>query len=383
MVRILIRTLLLTAILLFMFGVPWWTLLGSGTDWPAAVFVTGTALFASALVAFPVSMYLGHRRSGRDGAAKIGDTTLGVIWVLLVWSVIGQVLRLALSGVDDPLRSRIAAGFVLVAAAGLLIWGYTEAMRTPRVKRVDVTISKLGKDLDGTRLAVVSDTHYGPLDRARWSARLAAAVNSLSADIVAHAGDIADGTAERRKDQAAPLGTMRAELAKVYVTGNHEYFSEAQGWLDHMANLGWEPLHNRNIIVRRGDSQLVLAGVDDAIAQASGVEGHGADLDLALSGVDPDLPVVLLAHQPKQVTQSAGRIDLQISGHTHGGQIWPFHYLVRLDQPSVHGLTKHGDRTQLYTTRGSGFWGPPFRIFAPSEITLITLRGGPQTATSS
>jgi predicted MPP superfamily phosphohydrolase len=294
--------------------------------------------------------------------------------VLLVWSVFGQILRLALSGVDDPLRSRISAGFVLVAAAGLLIWGYTEAMRTPRVKRVDITIAKLGKDLDGTRLAVISDTHYGPLDRARWSARLAAAVNSLSPDIVAHAGDIADGTAERRKDQAAPLGTIQAGLAKVYVTGNHEYFSEAQGWLDHMADLGWETLHNRNIVVQRGDSRLVLAGVDDAIAQASGVEGHGADLDLALSGVDEELPVVLLAHQPKQVKQWAGRIDLQISGHTHGGQIWPFHYLVKLDQPSVHGLTRHGDRTQLYTTRGSGFWGPPFRIFAPSEITLITLR---------
>jgi predicted MPP superfamily phosphohydrolase len=378
-VRILVRTLLLTAILLIMFGVPWWTLLGSGADWPTAVFVTGTVLFAGALVAFPVSMYLGHRRSGRDWAAKIGDTTLGVIWVLLVWSVIGQILGLALAAVPDPLQSRITAGFVFVAAAGLLIWGYTEAMRTPRVKRVEVAISGLGEELDGTRLVVVSDTHFGPLDRARWSVRLAEAVNSLSPDIVAHVGDIADGTAERRKDQAAPLGTMRAEMAKVYVTGNHEYFSEAQGWLDHMADLGWETLHNRNIIVRRGDSQLVLAGIDDAIAQASGVEGHGADLDHALSGVDSALPVVLLAHQPKQVRQTAGRVDLQISGHTHGGQIWPFHYLVRLDQPTVHGLTKHGDRTQLYTTRGSGFWGPPFRIFAPSEITLITLRGGPRT----
>jgi uncharacterized protein len=378
-VRILVRTLLLTAILLIMFGLPWGTLFSARAAWPTAVVVTGTVVFAGALVAFPVSMYLGHRPGGRDWAARIGDTTLGVMWVLLVWSLIGQLLRVALTGLGDPLRGRIAAGFVLVAAAGLLIWGYREAMRTPRVKRVDVTISRLGKDLDGTRLVVVSDTHFGPLDRARWSARLADAVNSLSPDIVAHAGDIADGTAERRKDQAAPLGTIQAGLAKVYVTGNHEYFSEAQGWLDHMADLGWETLHNRNIIVRRGDSRLVLAGVDDAIAQASGVTGHGADLDHALSDVDPELPVVLLAHQPKQVRQSIGRIDLQISGHTHGGQIWPFHYLVRLDQPSVHGLTRHGDRTQLYTTRGSGFWGPPFRIFAPSEITLITLRSGPRT----
>ncbi|MET0233478.1 MAG: metallophosphoesterase [Kibdelosporangium sp.] len=379
--RGLVRTLLLAVVLLIMFGVPWWTLLGSGADWPTAVFVTGTVVFAGALVAFPVSMYLGHRSGGRDGAAKIGDTTLGVIWVTLVWSVIGQLLELALSGVDDPLRSRISAGFVVIAAVGLLVWGHTEAMRTPRVKRVDVTVARLGKDLDGTRVAVISDTHYGPLDRARWSARLAAAVNDLSADIVCHAGDIADGTAERRKDQAAPLGTVQAGLAKVYITGNHEYFSDAQGWLDHMADLGWQPLHNKHVVVRRGAAQLVLAGVDDAIAKASGVEGHGADLDRALSGVDSELPVVLLAHQPKQITQAIDRVDLQISGHTHGGQIWPFHYLVKLDQPSVHGLTRHGGRTQLYTTRGSGFWGPPFRIFAPSEITLITLRtaAGPGT----
>jgi predicted MPP superfamily phosphohydrolase len=134
-------------------------------------------------------------------------------------------------------------------------------------------------------------------------------------------------------------------------------------------------LHNRHIMVERGGDRLVLAGVDDATALASGLAGHGANLADALAGTDPDLPVVLLAHQPRQVMQAAqAQIDLQVSGHTHGGQIWPFHYLVRVDQPSVHGLTRHGERTQLYTTRGAGFWGPPLRIFAPSEITLLILR---------
>jgi predicted MPP superfamily phosphohydrolase len=364
----LVRGLILVTVLLVMFGVPWWTVVGE-PGWPVAVTVAGTVVFAGAFAGFPVLMYLGHSRRGRDWAAKIGDSTLGVIWVLLVWSVIGQVTSLVL----DP---AVVGVSVLVVAAALLGWGYTEAMRVPRIRRVDVTISGLGKELDGTRLVVVSDTHYGPLDRVRWSEKLAAAVNELDPDIVAHAGDIADGTAERRKDQAAALGTVHSRLANVYVTGNHEYFSEAQGWIDHMESLGWEALHNRHIVVRRGAAQLVLAGVDDAIAQDSGVEGHGADLDRALAGVDPSVPVVLLAHQPKQVAVAAAAgVDLQISGHTHGGQIWPFHYLVMLDQPSVHGLSRHGERTQLYTTRGSGFWGPPFRIFAPSEITLITLRG--------
>jgi predicted MPP superfamily phosphohydrolase len=161
----------------------------------------------------------------------------------------------------------------------------------------------------------------------------------------------------------------------VYVTGNHEYFGEAQGWLDHMAELGWEPLHNRHVVVERGGDRLVLAGVDDVTAESSGLAGHRANLAGALAGADPELPVLLVAHQPKYVGQAASAgIDLQISGHTHGGQIWPFNFLVRIDQPVVHGLSRHGERTQLYTSRGTGFWGPPFRVFAPSEITLLTLR---------
>jgi predicted MPP superfamily phosphohydrolase len=165
-------------------------------------------------------------------------------------------------------------------------------------------------------------------------------------------------------------------LARVYVTGNHEYFSEAQGWLEYMDRIGWSVLHNRHIVVERGGDRMVIAGVDDATAKGSGLVGHGADLDAALAGAEAGLPIVLLAHQPKQVAHAvAAGVDLQVSGHTHGGQIWPFHFLVRLEQPVVHGLSRHGRRTQLYTSRGTGFWGPPFRIFAPSEITLLTLRG--------
>jgi predicted MPP superfamily phosphohydrolase len=161
----------------------------------------------------------------------------------------------------------------------------------------------------------------------------------------------------------------------VYVTGNHEYFSEAQGWLDYMDSIGWAALHNRHVIVEREGDRLIVAGVDDATAKASGVSGHGANLESALTGADPTLPVLLLAHQPKQVAHAVrAGVDLQVSGHTHGGQIWPFNFLVRLDQPVVQGLSRHGERTQLYTSRGTGFWGPPFRVFAPSEITLLTLR---------
>ncbi|EHM29723.1 putative metallophosphoesterase [Streptomyces sp. W007] len=229
--------------------------------------------------------------------------------------------------------------------------------------------------MDGTRVVLITDTHYGPLDRARWSARVCETVNTLEADLVCHTGDIADGTAERRRAQATPLGTVQATRARVYVTGNHEYYSEAQGWVDLMGELGWEPLRNRHLLLERGGDTLVVAGVDDVTAESSGLSGHRAHLAGALHGADPDDPVLLLAHQPKFIDRAAAHgIDLQLSGHTHGGQIWPFHYLVRLDQPAVAGLSGHGARTLLYTSRGTGFWGPPFRVFAPSEITLLVLR---------
>jgi len=380
--RSLLRPLAFTAtlavVLGLLFGVPWWSLVMAGNDWPIAVRVTGTVFFAVALVAFPVTMFLGHARRA-DWAARTGDTILGAVWILFVWAIAGDLLRLALlaGGVDDPVRSRVAAGFTAVVALGLGVWGYREAMRVPRVRRVEVRIPRLGPGLDGLKIVQLTDTHYGPIDRVAWSKGVTEVVNSLGADIVAHTGDIADGTVGQRTEQAAPLGDIRAGMARVYVTGNHEYFGEAQGWLDHMQALGWEPLHNRHIVVERGGDRLVVAGVDDRTAAGTGLEGHRADHALALEGADRDLPVLLLAHQPKQIDAAVRfDIDLQISGHTHGGQMWPFHYLVRLDQPVVQGLTRHGARTQLYTSRGTGFWGPPFRIFAPPEITVLTLRPG-------
>jgi len=368
---------LVLAILLLLFGVPAWTLLGPGARWPTAVVAAGATVFAAAFVVLPVLMMVGHGRRHRDRAAVAADALLGAAWVLFVWSVLGLVVKsmLTLAGVDDPLLSRVVAASVVVVVALLLAWGHLEAMRVPRVKALDVDIDGLGPGLDGIRVAVITDTHYGPIDRSRWSAGVVARVNELSADIVCHVGDIADGTVGIREEQARPLAEVKATSARVYVTGNHEYFSEAQGWLDYMESIGWTALHNRHVVVERDGERLVIAGVDDATARGSGLPGHGADLAAALAGADPGLPVVLLAHQPKQVVHAArAGVRLQISGHTHGGQIWPFNFLVRLDQPVVHGLSRHGDRTALYTSRGTGFWGPPFRVFAPSEITLLTLR---------
>ncbi|MFE9118698.1 metallophosphoesterase [Streptomyces sp. NPDC007172] len=372
---------------ILLWTVPCWLLLYAGQHWPLPVTLAGTALFVLGLVGMPLAMMRGHGRRQQDGAAIVGDTLLGAGWVLFTWSVLlGILLRLALTlaGVGDGQdRARIVTWAVLGTAAVLLAWGYAEARRVPRVRSLEVQLPRLGAGLDGTRVALITDTHYGPLDRARWSARVCETVNTLEADLVCHTGDIADGTAERRRAQAAPLATVRATRARVYVTGNHEYYGEAQGWVDLMDELGWEPLRNRHLLLERGGDTLVVAGVDDVTAESSGLAGHRAHLGGALHGADPDHPVLLLAHQPKFVDRAAaGGVDLQLSGHTHGGQIWPFHHLVRIDQPALAGLSRHGARTLLYTSRGTGFWGPPFRVFAPSEITLLVLRS-PRAASSS
>ncbi|MFI5777205.1 metallophosphoesterase [Nocardia sp. NPDC051570] len=365
------RLALFLAIPALLFAAPWWLLVYTATSGP--LLWIGSAIFLLGYACLPVTMLLGHGRTQSDAAAVVGDALLGIGWVLFTWSVLGALARavLIVAGVSDPLRSRVVAITVLVIAAALIGWGAVEARRVPRIRNVTVPIAGLGAGFDGLRLVVITDTHYGPLNRLRWSERMVAAVNAQDPEIVCHAGDLADGSVARRRAQVDPLGKVEAALGRFYITGNHEYYGDAPGWIEHMAGLGWQPLHNEHRVLERGGDRLVIAGIDDPTGVA--LPGHGPDLPAALSGA-AGLPVVLLAHQPKQIADSVkAGVALQISGHTHGGQIWPFHYLVRLDQPVVAGLSRHGS-THLYTSRGTGFWGPPLRVFAPSEITVLTLR---------
>ena len=308
--------------------------------------------------------------------ATAGAVWLGVVWQLFVWTLAGELVRLALlsAGVPDPLRARAVALVVVGWTVAILGWGAYRALGPVPVRERDVHVEGLGAALDGLRIVQITDTHLGPFLSRRWAARITAQVNALDADVLAHTGDLVDGSLGARRHQVEPLGAATARDARVFITGNHEYYSGAREWTDYMCSLGWTVLRNRHVVVRRGTDALVVAGIDDRTAARSGVPGHGADLDAALAGAPADAPVVLLAHQPRQVLGAVGRVDLQLSGHTHGGQLWPFGYLVRLDQPTLAGLSRHGPRTQLYTSRGTGFWGPPFRIFAPPEITVLTLR---------
>ncbi|WP_370465852.1 metallophosphoesterase [Nocardia sp. GTS18] len=357
-----------------MLAVPWWALIAAPTERSGPLYRVGTAAFVAGYICLPVALILGHGPPRIDSAAIVGDVLLGVVWVLFSWSVIGLVVRggLRMVGARGVRTSRVVALAVVVMSVVLTGYGVYEARRVPQVRTVDVAIPGLAPGLDGLRVVVLTDTHFAALDREGWSQRVVEEVNAQRPDIVGLAGDLVDGSVDERRHQVAPLAGVRAPLGRFYITGNHEYLDDAQSWLDYMASIGWQPLHNAHRTVERDGDRLTVAGIDDPTG--ADVPGHGPDLAGALAGTDPRLPVVLFAHQPSQVTDSsAAGVELQISGHTHGGQIWPFHYLVRLDQPVVAGLSSHANGTQLYTSRGTGYWGPPMRVFAPSEITVLVL----------
>jgi hypothetical protein len=282
--------------------------------------------------------------------------------------------------VVDPSR-RLVLGRGLAATAGVVALatagtGAYLANSAPRVRRVPITLSRLDPALDGLRIVTFSDAHLSPTYGGRRFERVVELVNAQRPDVVAIVGDLVDGEVAQLRQDVAPLADLVSEQGVYFVTGNHEYFVDTRAWLAHLPTLGIDVLHNERVAISRGPATFDLAGIDDRTAASSGVPGQGADLEAALDGRDDSRPVVLLAHQPVQVEQAAAAgVDLQLSGHTHGGQLWPFDYVVRLDQPAVQGWSRQGG-TQLYVTPGVGFWGPPMRIGANPEVAVIELKAG-------
>ncbi|WP_346620870.1 metallophosphoesterase [Blastococcus montanus] len=265
----------------------------------------------------------------------------------------------------------VTAGAVALGTAGT---GAYFANAAPVVRRVPVTLRGLDPALEGLRIVTFSDGHLSATYGGRRFERLVEIVNEQRPDVVAIVGDLVDGSVAELREDVAPLADLVSEQGVYFVTGNHEYFVDTGAWMRHLPTLGVDVLRNERVAIRRGGASFDLAGIDDRIAAASGVPGHGADLDAALDGRDDGTPVVLLAHQPVMVEQAAAAgVDLQLSGHTHGGQLWPFDHMVALDQPVVEGFARYGD-TQLYVTTGAGYWGPPMRIGARPEVTVVELR---------
>jgi predicted MPP superfamily phosphohydrolase len=260
----------------------------------------------------------------------------------------------------------ITAGLVSV---GVVASGVGSAMGPPRLKRVQIPLAKVHPAADGYRIALVSDIHLGPLRGYSHTRRIVDIINGLNADIVAVVGDLVDGTVAELGAAAAPLRDLRSRNGAFFVTGNHEYYSGYREWVDEVARLGVRPLRNEWLELPGG---LDLSGVNDVTGESF---EDAPDFDKALTGRDPSRPVVLLAHQPVQAFEAAKHgVDLQLSGHTHGGQVVPFNVVVRLtQQPVVSGLGEV-EGMPVYVTNGAGFWGPPVRVGAPPDITLVELR---------
>lgn len=367
-----------------------WVRLVRNPHWPAPWRTVGTVAAIGLAVGTPALLVLSRflPRSAAEAIAWPAFVWFGTMFLLFVLLLIGDVVRLgswslARLGADappDPGRRRQMARALAAAAGAAVAIGTPLAVsiaRQPaRVRTIEIPLPRLPRPADGTTIVQITDLHVGPTLGRAFVDDIVRRVNELSPDVVAITGDLMDGSVEDLRDAVAPLADLRARHGAYFVTGNHEYYSPTASWMRHIASLGIRILHNQRVSIGEGAAAFDLAGVDDWSAAGSGVPGHGADLPRALAGRDPARAVVLLAHQPKHVREAAAAgVDLQLSGHTHAGQIWPFSWVVRLTQPYVAGLHRE-DATWIYVSPGTGYWGPPMRVATHPEITRVVLRAG-------
>ncbi|MEU3125662.1 metallophosphoesterase [Streptomyces sp. NPDC047726] len=262
--------------------------------------------------------------------------------------------------------SRVVGGAAAAVAVAAVGHGTHALLRGPGVKRLTVPLAKLPRSAHGFRIAVVSDIHLGPILGRAFAQRVVDTINATQPDLIAVVGDLVDGSVEDLSLAVEPLAGLRARHGTYFVTGNHEYYSGAEPWVEKVRELGLRPLENTRAELPGFD----LAGVDDVEGTT---QGAGPDFVKALGDRDRSRTAVLLAHQPVVIDDAVRHgVDLQLSGHTHGGQLWPGNLIAELANPTVAGLERYGD-TQLYVSRGAGAWGPPVRVGAPSDITVVEL----------
>lgn len=293
----------------------------------------------------------------------------------LTWLAAGMVAVVGWRIGGDPVGrrrlARVAAPVVATLAAVATAYGVATAAN-PVVTERTVTVPGLPHDLEGMRIALITDIHAGAVRSADFTRRVVDRTNAAHPDLVVIAGDLVDGMADRYGPEIAPLADLKAPLGVFATTGNHEMFRDTGSWIEEFEAVGVRMLNNTNVRLTRGAAAFVLAGVHDY----SGQGPFQPDPEAALAGTSPQDVIVYAAHQPRQAFAVVGRgVDLQLSGHTHGGQLWPIGYLVPLQQPMVSGYAVLGD-VPTVTSRGAGAWGPPVRVGAAPEIPVITLTAG-------
>src|SRR6185436_9361071 len=350
---------------------------------PLALGTTGLVIGWLALLASCLMMPLAvFARSARDEEwsdrfAWVGLTTMGLFSSLLVFTLLRDIVLL-ISGAFLNTSQLVAfdrlTAIATISIAGLAtLIGLFNARRRAAIVDVDVPVANLPAELHGFSIAQISDVHVGPTIKYEYVAAIVDAVNGLDADVIAVTGDVVDGNVPQLAAHVAPLSRLRSRHGTYFVTGNHEYYSGAQAWTREFERLGMRVLTNEHVVLMHREHQIVVAGVTDYSAHHFDPRNR-SDPSVALHGAPASAAVkILLAHQPRSAEAAAeAGFDLQLSGHTHGGQFWPWNHFVRFQQPFTAGLNRLKN-LWVYTSRGTGYWGPPKRFGAPSEITRIRL----------
>ena len=312
---------------------------------------------------------------------------LGIMMLLFVTFIAIDIIKLLIGIVNylsstsnnkyDPSRKKFITGIISYGAtalvAGTTIFGVKNYLSKAKVKDLKLKVEGLPDVFNDMTIVQLSDLHIGQLMTKTTLKEIVDQVNDLNPDIIVITGDLVDGNTELLLDEITPLKDLKAREGIYFVTGNHEYYSGVEKWLAEIKRMGIIVLHNENVKITKEDKFFYLAGVTDKDGERYS-KHHKPDYEKALGSIENDKIKILLAHQPVQVNEAAKYgVDLMLSGHTHGGQIWPFHFLVYLQQPYLKGLYKHKN-TNLYVNQGTGCWGPPIRIGSENEITRIILK---------
>ncbi|HEX3593551.1 MAG TPA: metallophosphoesterase [Polyangiaceae bacterium] len=362
-----------------------WMRLVGDTAPPLPVRRLLTAGFVAFYLAIPATFYVARAPgiAARRLLALPGYVWIGVLFIMFMLFLSTDIVRLVggiaqrLVGDSPPTDpagrlavARFFAGAVAFVGGGATLAALRSGLGPVVVKELRVRLDRLPEALDGTTIVQLSDVHVGPTIGREFVERIVRQVNALSPDLVAITGDLVDGSVSELGDKIAPIADMKSRFGTYFVTGNHEFYSGADSWCKKLTSLGVRVLRNERVSIGDGAASFDLAGIEDHDA---GRFGKPSDVARAVEGRDPSRELVLLAHQPRSAFAADRHgVGLQLSGHTHGGQIWPWSYFVYLQQPVVAGLARIG-RTLVYVSCGTGYWGPPMRLHAPAEITRIVL----------
>jgi predicted MPP superfamily phosphohydrolase len=385
-------------ILALMYGYIGWRLIIPAPFGPAtSLILWGILLFCLLIFVLPhLLRHEGIEIPFADTIAWISYLSFGILTLLFAVLLARDLIFLLITGLQksihimagifgsnptitetvNPIRRSLITNSVNVGLLGLTGaltgYGLFEALRKPDIVEIDIPIKNLPEDFNGFRIVQITDIHVSNTLRRPFVQHVVDTVKKLRPDLIALTGDLVDGTVAELGHDVAPLADLNAPYGMYFITGNHEYYSGVQQWVEETARLGFDVLLNEHRIIRRGNGRLILAGVTD-YSGGQFDKSHISDPHKALSGAPSTDAKILLAHQPRNIFEAAkAGYDYVISGHTHGGQYFPYHLLAALAQPYVSGFHRHGN-TAIYVSKGTGYWGPQIRIGARSEITVHRL----------